>query len=217
MTKIQELGKGYVGRLMIGQAMVFRVAAELLLRGHVPSFPSVDSGVDILIDNGLRIQVKGRTLTMGHPNYPGGVYNFSTKENNRQGKWGERKRDWSKVCDFIIYVGINEGRYFIVPSARHGVSFWIRPKGSTEYCVSVDAMRALREKGMSFQAVADNLGVSEMTVLRNLRKPTRNNSPGGNRYLASFEDQWDLLDVNRVVNAIDTADVDAANKETNLA
>ena len=202
MTMIAQLGKGYVGRLMIGQAMVFRVAAELLLRGHVPSFPSVDSGVDILLDNGVRIQVKGRTLTMGHPAYPGGVYNFSTKENSRKGKWGERKRDWSKVCDFIIYVGINENRYFVVPSGNHKVSFWIRPKEATKYCVSVEAMKTMRAKGMTNQAIAEQLGVTDMTVIRNLRKPTKNNTPGGNRYLASLEDRWDLLDVNRVVNEI---------------
>lgn len=205
MTMIAQLGKGYVGRLMIGQAMVFRVSAELLLRGHVPSFPSVDSGVDILLDNGLRLQVKARTMTMNHPAYPGGVYPFSTKENSRKGKWGERKRDWSKVCDFIIYVGIDENRYFIVPSARHGVSFWIRPKASTQYCVSVEAMRTLRAKGMTNRAIADQLGVNDMTVIRNLRKPSKYNSPGGNRHLASFEDRWEQLDVNRALQDVGTA------------
>jgi len=201
---VRQLGTGYVGRMMIGQAMVYRVAAELLLRGHVPYIPSVDSGVDILLDNGLRIQVKARSL-QAHPAYPEGCYGFSTKENSRKGKWGLRKRDWSKICDFIIYVGIDEMRYFVVPSTRHNESFWIRPKGLTRTCVSVEAMKTMRAKGMTYQAIAEELGITDMTVIRNLRKPSKLNSPGGNRHLASFEDQWSLLDINRAVEEIGTA------------
>lgn len=202
---IEQLGTGYVGRMMIGQAMVYRVASELLLRGHVPYFPSVDSGVDILVDNGLRLQVKARTLYMGHPQYVSGAYPFSTKENCRKGKWANRKRDWSKVCDFIIYVGIDEMRYFVVPATRHNESFWIRPKESTKYCVSVEAMKTLRDKGMTYKAIAEELGVTDMTVIRNLRKPSKLNSSGGNRHLASFEDRWDLLDLNGALNNIESA------------
>lgn len=209
MMMIEHLGKGYVGRLMIGQAMVYRVAAELLLRGHVPYFPSVDSGIDILIDNGLRIQVKSRTLSMTHPAYPKGVYPFSTKENSRSGKWGNRKRDWSKICDFIIYVGIDEMRYFVTPSDQQQHSFWIQPKESTLYCVSVEAMRTLRAKGMTFQSIGDQLGVSERTVARNIRQASKLNSEGGNRHLASFEDRWDLLDINRALNKIESAVVES--------
>lgn len=45
--------------LKLGEAGQLRVMSELILRGHCPYRPVVDDhGVDILLSNGLRIQVK---------------------------------------------------------------------------------------------------------------------------------------------------------------
>ncbi len=189
--------------MMIGQAGVYRVASELLFRGHVPYLPSVDTGVDILLDNGLRLQVKARHL-QSHPAYPEGAYPFSMKENN----FGSKKRDWTKVCDFLIFWGINENRYFIVPASEASHNFWIRPMASTKYCASVEAMRVMRERGMTYEEIGEQLGVNRTTVKRNLDSPSKLNSPKGNRHLASYEERWDLLDINRVL-----AEVEAATEE----
>jgi hypothetical protein len=191
---MKELQTTRKGRLMIGQAGVFRVASLLILKGHVPAFPSVDTGVDITLDNGMRLQIKSRSL-QAHPAYPNGAYPFSTKENN----FGKLKRDWTKVVDFLIFWGIDEDRYFIVPAHEATHNFWVRPRAETMTCIDVEAMRVLRDKGMTYQAIAEQFGINDMTVARNLRRVSKLNSPKGNRHLASFEDRWDLLDVNRVV------------------
>lgn len=210
MHTANNMKQRHTGRLAIGQAGVFRVASELLMRGHVPSFPSVDTGCDILLDNGIRIQVKSRQL-QAHPAYPEGCYPFSTEQAWYKGKAMER--DWASIVDFFVFVGITEWRFFIAPVSMCSKNFWIRPRGLTQHCVSVDAMRSLRDKGMTYQAIAEQLGVNDMTVIRNLRKPSKLNSPGGNRHLASFEDRWDLLDVNRVVSEIGAA-ADAVSAES---
>jgi predicted DNA-binding protein YlxM (UPF0122 family) len=184
--------------MMIGQAGAFRVASELLLRGHVPSVPAVDTGVDIILDNGLRLQVKSVSLRP-HPGYDQGAYCFSIKDNN----YGSKKRDWAKVVDFLIYWGIDESRFFVVPALEATQNFWVRPKEYTRVCVSVDTMRILRDKGMTFEEIAQQLGVSRQTVARNLVRPSKLNSPRGNRHLSSFEDRWDLLDVNRAIAEIE--------------
>jgi hypothetical protein len=194
---MKELQTTRKGRLMIGQAGTFRVASNLLLRGHVPSFPSVDTGVDILLDNGLRIQVKSRSL-MEHPGYPEGAYPFSMKENNRNGK-----RDWTGIVDFLIFWGINEDRYFIVPASEASYNFWIRPKENTRLCVSPETMRTLHDKGMTMDEIGIQLGVSRQTVSRNIFKASKYNSPNGNRHLASYEDRWDLLNLNKVLSAVE--------------
>lgn len=200
MHTASNMKKRHTGRLAIGQAGVFRVASELLMRGHVPSFPSVDVGCDILLDNGIRLQVKSRQL-QAHPQYPQGAYPFSTEQAWYKGKAMER--NWANIVDFFVFVGITEWRFFIAPVSMCSKNFWIRPKEFTQQCVSVDAMHALREKGMTYQAIAEHLGVTDMTVIRNLRKPSKLNSPRGNRHLASFEDRWELLDVNRALKAVD--------------
>jgi hypothetical protein len=135
---------------------------------------------------------------MAHPAYPEGAYPFSMKENNR-----DAKRDWTGIVDFLIFWGINEDRYFIVPASEASYNFWIRPKALTRTCVDVDAMRMLREKGMTNAEVAAQLGVTDMTVIRNLKKPSRYNSPKGNRHLASYEDRWDLLNINAALNEVE--------------
>src|SRR5665213_2466706 len=158
MAKREITNRPHKNRMMVGQAGVFRVASELLMRGHVPWFPSVDTGCDILLDNGIRIQVKSRQL-QDHPAYPEGAYPFSSEQAWYKGK--EMQRDWCDIVDFFVFVGISEWRFFIAPVAMCTKNFWIRPKGLTTHCVSVEAMRTMRKKGMTNQAIAEHLGVTD--------------------------------------------------------
>ena len=174
MRTHRELQITYKGRMMIGQAGVYRVMSELLLRGHVPSVPCVDTGVDIALDNGLRMQVKSVTMRP-HPGYPEGAYCFSVKENNH----GSKKRDWTKVVDFLVYWGINENRFFVIPAADATQNFWIRPKNAAPV---IDSYR-----------------------VRNLR-----NNPKGNRHLVTFEDRWDLLNINQALTSVEAASAEVS-------
>jgi len=106
-----------------GQAGVWAAATQLALRGYVPFFPGVDFGYDILLDNGLRLQVKtarlfsSAGLRMRHPE---GAYGFDTRscKPDSNGKLKRQRRDYSKVADFFVLWGIDENRFWIVPCSE---------------------------------------------------------------------------------------------------
>lgn len=155
--------KSYANQLQ-GQAGVWAVASQLALRGHVPCFPGVDYGFDLVMDNGLRLQVKTSSLRT-HPGYPSGAYAFDFRQSFRQHSLKRNStryyRDYSKIADFAILWGVDENRFWIVPCCDIKGAAWF---GSKLY----------RHK------------------------------PGSKKYwmpnrLRSFEDRWDLLDVNLAV------------------
>lgn len=108
-------------RLAQGQAGVYAVAAQLLLRGINPSFPAVDRGADIISDWGTRLQVKS-----GHRWYEawGGSYAFCLDSGQTIYTYGEgykkgkrtHKRMFSEECDFFVMWGIEDNRFWVVPS-----------------------------------------------------------------------------------------------------
>jgi hypothetical protein len=114
-----------------GQAGVWTVAAQLALRGHAPMFASVDYGYDLMLDNGLRIQVKAARLSANvgklRNRYPGGVYHFNLRCANRDanGKLKCMNRDYSKVADFFVFWGIDENRFWILPTKGHAGAYFM--------------------------------------------------------------------------------------------
>src|SRR5208337_2839549 len=90
-----------------GQAGVYAVASRLSLLKHAVYFPSVDEGVDIMLGNGLRIQVKcGR-----YHNDPrtSGRYHVLPKRNvkkYRNGKDVDVTCNYADVVDFVIFWAI---------------------------------------------------------------------------------------------------------------
>jgi hypothetical protein len=182
----------------VGRAGEFRVMSELMLRGHNPSMPAIDTGGDVVIENGIRIQVKTSQLTRKgrRPQYSLGYYRFYLGEykGNRI-----KKRDWSLDCDFFVFWCLDEDRFFIAPpSAVQQNWIIIAHKSEPRHIViNVEAARQLRAKGMSIAAIARELGVSFPTVkehLNNERQRTRNDWM--TKKILQYEDRWDLLDVN---------------------
>lgn len=177
MTRETKLGRG--GKLgnLKGQAGVYAVAAQLCLLGHVPYFPAVDHGVDLVMDNGLRLQVKVACLTYPNcgringssGNYLGGAYGFNLrrgvweKKNNRMSRTESRR--YEGVADFFALWGIDENRFWIVPTSVKNRVIWFgraeHPNGSNNATYT----NAIKQK-------------------RSL----------------DYESRWDLLDVNAVVS-----------------
>jgi len=94
----------------LGLAGEFRVMSELLLRGHNLAKSYLEEGADIILENGLRIEVKS-----GHRcHYQGkyrkkGNYNFTFKG-------GARKTPQNlDGCDFVILWCIDDECFFIIP------------------------------------------------------------------------------------------------------
>ena len=104
-----------------GQAGVWAVASQLAIRGHVPIFPGVDYGWDLMIENGLRLQVKtsrlGSQRKRGTSIYPGYSFNLRKTELGYQKRVRSVKRDWRDVADFFVLWGVDENRFWIVPTA----------------------------------------------------------------------------------------------------
>jgi len=106
---------------MQGQAAVYRVASELLLREIPVALPVVDDrGVDIIALPSVRIQVKSAYLRHHHRVYPQGAYWFKFVQgpivsgNHTIKRRGPRR--FSAQCDFVVLVGIDQGRFWIVPA-----------------------------------------------------------------------------------------------------
>ena len=99
----------------LGQAGVYRVASELALRGIGVYFPSVDIGVDLMTERGLRLQVKTATLRERKQGI-GYFIGFGWNQKGSAQKPQRRPRSYSEEVDLIIIWGVDENRFWIAPS-----------------------------------------------------------------------------------------------------
>jgi hypothetical protein len=157
--------------LQLGQAGVLRVASELLLRGIVSYFPSVDDhGVDILTTKGLRLQVKAaklHTRQIWQTKQSGYFFTLGWSSHGARKQHGKRAKKYSDQCDYIVFWGVDESRFWIVPSFLVDSYQCLRlgPKPRP----SVDAIKKLVEQGKSFREVGAELGIDHHTVSRRMK------------------------------------------------
>jgi hypothetical protein len=153
------------------KAAEWAVASQLALREIIPMFPAVDLGVDIVLLNGLRLQVKSASLRLNNRGMDGISHNPGYLFDLRRGAWfsTERRykktglRPYSEVADYFVLWGIDENRFFIVPTSVKKSTIWFSKRGY----VSKSSNRSLYD---------------QITVQR----------------LADTEDKWDLLDVGSI-------------------
>lgn len=166
-----------------GQAGVWAVAAQLAIRGHIPSFPGVDYGFDLMIENGIRIQVKSSRLVGKKRGkygvYPAYCFNIRKTSVNYEKRARSVSRDWTKVTDFFVLWGIDDNRFWIVPTA--GV-------GNSAICLT------------QRDPISENAGMSGgMNPTYRLAIERR----------ALYEGRWDLLSVNETVGPLVESAVDS--------
>lgn len=172
----------YRHSIFVGQAGVYAVAEKLCLNGMVPLFPGVDTGVDLMLVNGTRIQVKTASLHRTTKQFPAGVYMFNVTPDGGA-RTGKRKKltDYHKCCDFIIFVCLTERRFFIVPAKQVTGAFWLEARGHNE------ALRLIGKSG------------------RNRVVPSNKSK------IVKYEDAWHLLDVDSTIESLEQAeDVESA-------
>lgn len=188
-------------KLAQGQAGVYAVAAQLLLRGVNPSFPAVDRGADIITDWGTRIQVKS-----GHrrPTIYGGSYHFCldsgvTMYTGGDGyKKGKRQhsRKFDEECDFFAMWGIDDNRFWVIPSpVLNGRTVAIMVGASAPFLyLDRDALKADFQRGMSRYALADKYRIARQTVVRIIsgNDPMAKNTEFC-KLLLSHENRWELI------------------------
>lgn len=194
--------------LLKGQAGVWRVASMLALRGMNPLFPGVDHGYDLMIGKGVRIQVKSTHKRFDHLVYQKtGAYHFHLRRsayargNNTLVK--NAPRIFSESSDFVVLWGIDEDRFWVVPSSEvDGVSLVL--VGPTEKQkpdrpdINLPAILELRESGMSLAAIARYFDCSRGSISRRLSGDIGLPLSGTPKYTISSrvracEDRWDLI------------------------
>ncbi len=109
-----------------GQAGLYAVASRLSLLNHSVYIPSVDEGVDIMLGNGLRVQVK-----CGHIRLTRGMVGRSytlplwRKKKYRKGKDVDVTQCYAGTVDFVIFWAIEDNRFFVFPAASVTCAVWI--------------------------------------------------------------------------------------------
>jgi len=112
---------------------------------HTVYFPSVDEGVDIVLGNGLKLQVKcgryhndPRTSGRYHILAPGRVKKY------QKGRDRDERRSYAGVVDFVVYWAIEENRFFVFPAGSLTSGVWIPSK--------LDTFKNLAKKTKTFSA-----------------------------------------------------------------
>ena len=206
-----------------GQAGVYRVASELLLRGFNPQFPAVDCGYDLSVEGGVRVQVKSGHLRMNSKVYPQGAYWFKlTRGPVAQGNHRVRRRAprvFSQECDFVVFWGIEQQRFWIVPSAvLDNKSLVVLGPDIGWKSGELEEIRRLHGEGLRQEDIAERLGMSQMTVSRRLRglftEPCESRSL--TYQVRQGEGRWDLIEsyVDLLTGAVAAASIpEVANTE----
>jgi len=213
--------------IRIGQAGVHAVIAQLILRGHTPLIPAFDDrGVDLMTSDGIRIQVKSSTLRHCAPFEEGGGYGFNLRKRTWTG--GDRcvslKRNLSNECEFLILWGIDQNRFWIIPTAdKPGDLSTIRisSNANTRYSqVDFGRVQHLRDCGLSSAAIAKEMGMTVHQLRLRGNASLNSMDPerlGGQFKYAKYEDAWHLLSEHIALKKIEassfsgsaTADVEA--------
>jgi len=198
--------------LLQGQAGVYRVASMLCLRGLNPHFPAVDIGADLIVDGGLRIQVKSANLRTDKV-YPNGAYWFRLgKPKPVKGQITWVTVDFDKICEFVVFWGITEDRFWIVPSLtlRDHQCLVLGPKVGYPLTDMATVSKMLGD-GATAKEIAKAVGVSERTVHRLLNNETQNKREFAH-LVRPCEDRWDHID--SCVNALQQIGQNAVFQET---
>lgn len=180
--------------ILFGQAGVYQVASQLLLRGMNVSFPAVDVGTDLYVGP-VRIQVKASRLR-SHPAYPAGGYFFQLSKiaRSKDMRIVKVERDFIDECDFLVCWGADENRFWIIPShVVQGHALIALGPATQHIDVDMVHVKSLLDSGMSSGEVAKHLGLSYETLRRRMRTGHTESKYTLCKAARSGEGRWDLI------------------------
>jgi len=184
--------------MLQGQAGVYRVASELMMRGMLPCMPTTDMhGVDLILESGIRIQVKTACLTTYPGKYVKPLYRFSLGRvifSTALGRPKNSARNYSNTTDFVVLWGADDNRFWIVPShildGRHSVALGTEPWYRD---LDIDKAWELKRQGRSQESIAAELGVHQATLSRRLRGKIGPPKQILAQQVRPFESAWHLI------------------------
>lgn len=179
-----------------GQQGVHRIVSELIGRGYEPYLPVIDTGIDVLLGSGVRLQVKTTQRPTKHWRQAGRFcFTLATSQSIVKKQYVKGKsRKFSEEVDFVILHAVEANRFWIVPAAildnRNTVTF---ADGQEQWKdINLTEAKRMRDEGMSYQGIADALGAEHHTVMRRLKglfvEPKRNYAK-----VLQYENRWDLI------------------------
>jgi hypothetical protein len=177
-----------------GQAGVYAVASQLLLRGITPCFPSVDIGTDIITIAGTKLQVKSCHAHI-HPKWYGGFqfypFTFGKHVKLSKGQRIENYHIFSEICDFVVLWGIEQSRYWIVPAhLLDGKSGCTLGPESAFCAADIEIVKQARKAGMTYRAISAKHNLSLATTHRLDNSDYEANFSSKVR---EYENHWDLI------------------------
>jgi len=134
------------GNIALGKAAEMRVASELLLRGYEVFLPSVDSGADLILGDGKKLQVKAarKTSTNKHRGYRDYVFTFKRWKR----KVGSYEPHSLENVDYVILWAVEDDAFFIIPSnvirGRFSVKLGLNKRNWSRYMPFKDKWETLK-------------------------------------------------------------------------
>lgn len=185
-----------IHNVALGQAGIHRVASELIIRGFSPFMPAFDvEGVDLMTKEGVRIQVKTTRLAQ-YAKEKSPSYHFELRSTTwiGSGKMQRTNRDFAKECDFVILWGVDEDRFWVVPSRILTAKSSIRIHGRGRlFDVNVEELKKFRAEGLTYREIAEKYGFSTQVIWDRLHG---NADPQHGKIVKAVrecETQWSLI------------------------
>lgn len=181
------------------------MAAMLALRGINSYFPSVDHGCDLLADGLVRVQVKCTRFSQYNIKaYPQGAYYFHLRRaayargNKTIVKCSPRM--FSEDCDFVVFWGIDEDRFWVIPASDVDkvscVVLGPRTVGHGQYRLDIapDEVKELYNSGWTVADLCRHYGCREGTINKRLSGEITTPKYTITAKVRACEDRWDFID-----------------------
>lgn len=160
---------------MVGKAGEYAVAAQLMMRDVRVYFPASDYGVDLLTQEGCRIQVKSAHVSATEKmiaQHGEGAYIFPLPKHKRVAVSDSRSVRRSKpsfvvTCDFVVFWGIEQNRFWIVPAAVCDQSYLFalgRTSSKTKFVGKIEDLREMLSLGYTQTEIARKYGMHRASI-----------------------------------------------------
>lgn len=185
-----------------GSAGEHQVASQLLLKGFVTSFPNVDIGFDLHGENGCRIQIKTAHLTpvtakfnsFDEPIY---VFHFQHDKPVASGSKNVKirpKKMLRDICDVVVFWGIEQNRFWIVPVGLMGdlQILVLGPSFKRGFSEELKDMKEMQSLGFSTYDIAQYYGITQGSAWRRLQASEAKNT-SATSLIRACENAWDHI------------------------
>jgi hypothetical protein len=156
----------------VGKAGEHAVASQILLRGLDVAFLQVGIGVDLIAENGCRIQVKCGHLTNTERGC-GPHYTLLLRKGMIRSRTSQEvvpRKPFAEVCDVVVYWGIEQNRFWILPpklcdscyAVRLGGELTTRPR----LVADIASVQSMVDLGYSHSKIAKHYGTATNVIQR---------------------------------------------------